>query len=181
MNSKTKNITKKAINEIKSILLVTLYFATWFGILMLLKKLVLEDYNINFGSITTVIISALIMSKVVLIMQYIEFGQWVKSKPPIVDIIVRTLIYMIGVFIVLIIEKAFEIRQEYGGFDNALTHVFQNRDIYKFETSLIIVGLSIFWFNTFSILTQYYNPKDLINLFFKTPLQEILKKNIKSK
>lgn len=177
MKEKTKNVAKKAGNEIKSILLVTLYFAIWFGILILLKKLILIDYNIQFSGITSALIGALIMAKVVLLMEYIELGQWVKSKPPIVDIILRTFLYALGVLFISILEKAFESRAESGGFINALKNVFQHRDIYKVWASTIVIGIALFWYNVFAILTQYFNNHELGKLFFKTRLTEILMKN----
>lgn len=61
MNTKTKKVTKRVGKEIKSILLVTLYFAIWFGVLIVLKKLILIDYNIQFSGISTALIGALIL------------------------------------------------------------------------------------------------------------------------
>ena len=177
MKEKTKNVAKKAGNEIKSILLVTLYFAIWFGILILLKKLILIDYNIQFVGISTALIGALIMAKVVLIMEYIELGSWVAKKPPIVDILLRTLLYTLGVAFVLLLEKAFESRKESGGFVPAMEHVFQNRDIYKVWASILVISISLFWYNVFAILTQYFNHHELRALFLKTPLEKIVLKN----
>ncbi len=180
MKEKTKRVAKKAGNEVKSILLVTLYFAVWFGILILLKKLILADYNIQFSGISTALISALIMAKVVLIMEYIELGQWVKKQPPYVDIILRTLLYALGVLFVSILEKAFETRAESGGFVNALKNVFHHKDIYKVWASTIVIGIALFWYNVFAIFTQYFNKHELGILLFKTPLEEVLLKNSES-
>ena len=135
------------------------------------------DYNIQFVGLSTALIGALIMAKVVLIMEYIEFGNWVKSKPPIVDILLRTLLYTLGVFVVMLLEKAFEARKEAGGFGNAISHVFDNRDIYKVWASTIVVSISLFWFNVYSIFKLYLKNNEISTLIFKTPLEEILEKH----
>lgn len=181
MNTKTKKVTKRVGKEIKSILLVTLYFAIWFGVLIVLKKLILIDYNIQFSGISTALIGALIMAKVVLIMEYIELGQWVKKQPAMVDVLLRTLLYTLGVLVVLLLEKGFESRKETGGFSDAMVQVFQHRDIYKVWAATIVIGISLFWYNLFAVLTQYYNHHELGKILFKTPLQEILLKNNEDK
>ena len=177
MKAKTKTVTKKIGNEIKSILLVTLYFAIWFVVLIVLKKLILIDYNIEFVGLSTALIGALIMAKVVLIMEYIEFGQWIKRQPAIVDVLLRTLLYTLGAFVVMLPEKAFEARREAGGFGNAISHVFDNRDIYKVWASTIVVSISLFWFNVYSIFKLYLKNNEISTLIFKTPLEEILEKH----
>ncbi|WP_264566149.1 hypothetical protein [Flavobacterium sp. N3904] len=181
MKEKTKKVAKKAKNEIKSILLVTLYFAVWFGILIGIKKLILIDYNIEFVGLSTALIGALIMAKVVLIMEYIEFGQWVKKQPPFVDVILRTFLYTSGVLFVLLLEKAFESRHESDGFTTALKQVFQHRDIYKVWASTLVISISLFWYNVFAILTQYFNNHELSSLFLNIPLEKVLLKNAEHK
>ena len=123
---------------------------------MILKKLILIDYQIHFAGLSTALIGALIMAKVVLIMQYIEF-EWSKKYPPIVDIAVRTLLYTLGALAVLLLEKAFEARDEYGGFGAALEHIFQHRDIYKIWASTLIIAVSLFWFNVFRFCSNILN------------------------
>ena len=174
MKEKIKTITKKAGNELLSIALTTLYFAVWFVLLMILKKIILIDYQIHFVGLSTALIGALIMAKVVLIMQYIEF-EWIKKYPPIADIAIRTFLYTLGALAVLLLEKAFEARDEYSGFGSALEHIFQHRDIYKVWASTLIIAVSLFWFNVFSILQQYLKHNEIKTLLFKTPLEEIHK------
>ncbi len=179
MKPKTKSITKKVGNELKSVALVTFYFAVWFCLLIVLKKLILIDYNIEFVGLSTALIGALIMAKVVLIMEYIEFGEWIKKKPAIVEILLRTLLYTLGVIVVLLLEKAFEARKESGGFSAAIIHIFDNRDIYKVWASTIVISFSLFWFNMFSIINQDLKTNDLSTLLFKTPLEDVLPNNLK--
>jgi hypothetical protein len=177
MSKKPVTFWGKVVKEIKSILAVTLYFALWLGVLMFLKKLMLEDYNIEFSGVSIALISALIMAKVVLLMELIKLGSWVERQPAIVDIIIRTLLYSIGVLFVSLLEKAFEARHEEGGFGKALSHVFQHRDIYKVWAGTLVVGLSLFFFNVFSILQQKYSEHELAKVLFSTPLKDIKAKN----
>lgn len=121
------------------------------------------------------------MAKVVILMEYIPLGHWVREQPAIVDIVLPTLLYTLGVLIVFLLEKAFESRHEDGGFGPALIHVFRHRDIYHVGAGTIVIGLSLFWFNVFSVLQQHFGEHNLSRLFFKTPLAEVEFKRAENK
>ena len=173
MDTKPKTFWQKAVKEIKSILGVTLYFALWFGVLMFLKQWMLADYNIAFRGLSIALISSLVMAKVVLLMDLIKFGKWVEKQPAIVDVVLRTMLYSLGVMIVFLLEKAFESRHEEGGFGNAIAHVFHHRDIYKVWAGTLVIGISLFFFNVYSIIKKRYANHEIAKLLFKTPLKDI--------
>jgi hypothetical protein len=123
------SLQQKALNEIKSIGLLAAYFAAWFSLLMLLKKLMLEGYQIQFRGISVALVSALVVAKVVALMEYVPLGQWVQRRPVAVDVALRTPLYTFGAFVVMLLGKAFEARHEAGGFGKALITVFQHHDM----------------------------------------------------
>jgi hypothetical protein len=168
-----KTFWQKFLKEIKEILGMTLYFLFFLGVLIILKKLILKDYEIAFTGLSTAIIGALVMAKVVLLMELIPRGQWVRSQPAIVDVILRTLLYTFGVLIVMLLEKAFESRHENGGFSTALLNVFRNRDLYHVWAGVIVVGLSLFGYNAMSVMRLYLGKRQLEKLYFTTPLEQI--------
>jgi hypothetical protein len=144
---------------------------------MVLKKLLLEDYNIKIQGVSIVLISALIIAKVVLLMDLIPLGNAIKKKPVYVDVLIRTLLYSLGVLVVSLLEKAFETRNESGGFGNAVSTVFQHRDIYKVWANTLVVGISIFWFQIWRMIKSYLKKGELPQLFLKTSLEELELKN----
>ena len=83
---------KGVLREIISIARTATYFATVFILLMIMKKLNLADYDIAFTGISQALIGALIMSKVIILMDLISLGPWVQRQPPIVDVILRTIL-----------------------------------------------------------------------------------------
>ncbi len=164
---------KKIIKELKTIARTAAYFAIVFILMMVLKKLYLEDYNIEFVGLSQALIGALIMSKVILLMELISLGPWVQSKPPIVDVILRTLLYSLGVLVVMILEKAFEARHEAGGFVPGISYVFNHRDIYHVWANTIGAVSSIFVYNAFSIIQRMMGEKGLANLYLHTSLNKV--------
>jgi hypothetical protein len=97
----------------------------------------------------------------------------VQRQPPVVDVILRTLLYTLGVLIVIVLEKAFEKRHEVHGFGNAISSVIYNRDIYHVWATTIGAASSIFIYNAFSIVQRKMGKHGLAKLFFSTPLNQV--------
>ena len=102
---------QKLVDELKTVGLAMLYFGCWLVALMSLKKLVLAEYDIEFASISTAAIGALILAKVVVVLEHVSLGDWVRKQPGWIEIVARTLLYGAGLAILLLLEKAFEAQQ----------------------------------------------------------------------
>jgi len=137
---------QKLKEELKSVALTTLYFAVWLGVLVVLKSLILAEYDIKFRGLSLALIGALVMAKVVLMMEHVPLGSWLRRRPLALDVMVRTGLYGLGVLVVLLFEKAFEARHEYGGFSSALIQVFQHRDMPHVWANTICVAGGLLWF-----------------------------------
>ncbi len=166
-------ILKKIFEEIKVVLRTATYFAIVFILMMVMKKLYLEDYDIEFTGLSQAIIGALVMSKVIILMELITLGSWVQRHPPIVDVVLRTLLYSAAVAIVVILEKAFEDRHKAGSFGDAIPYVLNHRDIYHVWATTIGAAGSIFVYNSFSILQRTLGKNGLAKLFFSTTLNKV--------
>jgi hypothetical protein len=166
-------ILKKILEEIKIILRTAAYFAIVFILMMVMKKLYLKDYDIEFTGLSQAIIGALVMAKVIILMELISLGPWVQRQPPIVDVIIRTLLYSLGVMIVVILEKAFEDRHLADSYGKAISYVLSHRDIYHVWATMIGVAGSIFVYNSFSIVQRTMGKNGLVKLFFSTPLNRV--------
>jgi hypothetical protein len=153
--------------EIETVALTTLYFAVWLGVLMLIKRLILEEYRIEFRGMSLALLGALVIAKVVLILEHVPLGQWVRRHAALVDVALRTLMYTLGVVVVLLLEKAFESRHENGGFGAALAKVFQHRDIPHVWANTICVGSALLVFNALAVLRHHLGMGRLIPLFLK--------------
>lgn len=159
------SIQEKLKHELKAVILVTLFFAAWLGIFMGLKILILDGYQIRFGSVSAVLIGALILAKVVLILEHVPLGGWVKKQPVLVDVILRTVLYTFGTFVVMLLEKAFESRHEQGGFLSALMNVFQHRDMPHIWANAICVTGALLFFNLLSALNHHLGSGGLARVF----------------
>src|SRR5664279_3609832 len=162
------SVLKSIFKEIKAIARTAAYFATVFLLMMVMKKLYLKDYDIEFTGISQALIGALILSKVVILMELISLGSWVQREPPIVDVCLRTVLYTSGVWIVVILEKLFERRHDTGGIGDSISYLFSHRDIYQIWATTLGSGFSIFIYNAFFVVQQMLGKHGLMKLFFHT-------------
>jgi hypothetical protein len=160
---------EKLQHELKAIVLVTLYFAAWLGVFTGLKVLILEDYQIHFGSVSAVLIGALILAKVVLILEHVSLGSWLRNRPVLVDVILRKLLYAFGTLLVILLEKAFESRHEQGGFVPALMNVFENRDMPHVWANTICVTGALLFYNLLAALKHHLGTGGLARVFLSPP------------
>ena len=145
---------QKAIEEAKAIFLVSLYFLGWFGSLMVLKVILLHEYKFEFYGASIVIVGSLVAAKAVLILENVPLFKS-KTQPAIVAILLRTLLYLAGVFVILVLEKSFEARDEYGGFINALKNLASSVDSYHIWVNIICIFGALFFYNLGSVLNDH--------------------------
>ena len=166
------SIQDKLKHELKAVILVTLFFAAWLGVFMALKVIILEDYQIRFKDFSMVLIGALVLAKVVLILEHVSLGAWLRSQPVLVNVILRTLLYAVGTLVVMLLEKAFESRHEQGGFGSALMNVFQHRDMPHVLANAICVSGALLFYNLLSSLNRHLGTGGLARVFLSPPRQD---------
>lgn len=152
-------------DEIRKVALATLYFATWIGVLVFLKTLILAEYRIEFHGFSMALVGALVLAKVVLVFEHVPLGAWVRTRPAWVDVILRTALYAMGVFVVLLLEKAFEGRHEHGGFGPSLMAVFQHVDMPHVWANTICLSGALLGYNLLSVVRRHLGDGGLIRLF----------------
>lgn len=132
--------------------------------LVSIKNLVLAEYHIAPGGISAAVVGVLILAKVVVVLQHVKLGEWIRTQPAWVDVVVRTVVYGLGVFVVLLLEKAFEARHEYGGFVAALTNVFEHADMPHVWANTVCVSSGLLVFNVMSVIRTYYPDKTVLRI-----------------
>jgi hypothetical protein len=157
---------ERARQELVALALTTFFFAGWIAFLVVLKWLLLREYHVPAHGLWAALLGALVLSKVVLVMERVPMGAWIRDRAPVLDLVVRTVLYGVLVLIVLLIEKAFETRHEYGGFWPALGGVFQHRDMPHIWVNTIGIASALFVFNVFAIVRRLVGAPRLIPMFF---------------
>jgi hypothetical protein len=142
----------KLKHEVRSVLLTTSYFGAWFGALVGLKTLVLAEHQIELHGLTMALLGALLVAKVVLVLEHVPIGARIQRTAPWVDVVSRTGLYAAGTFVALSAERAFEARHAHGGFGKALAALVGGAEVHHLLATTICVAAALYVFNAYSAL-----------------------------
>lgn len=154
----------KLKEELRSVGLYTLFFGAWFATFILLKTLVLEEYEIRFSGLSAAVVGSLILAKVVLLLEHVSLGEGIARRPAWVEVAVRTALYALGVLVVLLLEKAFEVRHEHGGVLRALAGILRHEDIPHVIANAIVATGALLAFNLLSLIRKRLGPGALLGM-----------------
>jgi hypothetical protein len=167
------SFARKLQEEIRAVVLTTLFFLAWIGVLMLLKVLILDEYHIEFRGFSLALIGALVLAKVVLVFELVPLGAWISARPAWVEVVVRTALYSLGVLVVLLAEKAFESRHEHGGFIAALFALYRHVDLPHVWANAIVLSGALLAYNATNIVRLKLGEGGLRAVFLSpTPKRE---------
>lgn len=155
----------KLKHEFKSVLVATIFFAAWFLAILVIKMLILAEHQIEFSGFAQALIGAAVIAKVVIVLENVPLGGWVKKQPAWVNVVVRTFLYLAGVFLVLLAEKAFEERHEHSGIGDSLVGAFENVNAAGVWAKTIWVGWGLLVFNMLTVVRQRLGSAALLRIF----------------
>jgi len=165
------SLRQKLKHELKALTVAGLYFLAWLAALLGLKCLLLAEYQIVFRNWSVALVGALVLSKVVLVLEHVSLGAWVRARPVWLEVLLRTALYSLGVFIVLVLERSFEGRHEHGGFVASLTAGFRQAEVHHVLTNTMCLSGALLGYNVLSVIRQHLGPGGLLQLFLK-PMPE---------
>jgi hypothetical protein len=175
----TMTFVQKLTHEIREVALTTLYFAVWIGVLIVLKTLILAEYRIEFAGFSKIVIGSLILAKVVLVLQHVPLAGLTRSRPAWIDTLLRTALYSLGVFLVLIVENAYEGRELHGGFGPSFMSLFHEADIPHVWANTIALGGALLVYNCTQVVKLRLGAGGLARLFL-SPLPEASRNDAQS-
>ncbi len=160
------SITERIRHEIREIGLVTLHFLVCFLLFLSLKKLLLAEYEIEIAVLGTAVVGALVVAKVVVLLEKTSFGDRFRSVLPFFHVLWRSGCYTAAVFVVTLAESAFDVYRE-GTEPGALLGVlWAGRDFAHFLAMNLGVGLAFLIYNCFSEIDRHLGEGGLRRLFF---------------
>ena len=145
---------------------MTAYFAASFFIILFLKKLFLAEYDISITGFSTAIIGALVVAKVVVILDATPLGNLFKNGPLFRNILYRSLLYSFFVGVVVFIERVFHVRHQVVGLKAALVSVVENRDMNHFWATIICIILVFIGYNLTTAINSHLGKGGLSRLLF---------------
>jgi hypothetical protein len=137
--------------EVKAVGAVTLYFLFCFGVILVLKKLFLADYNIEVYALSTAVVSALIAAKVVVTLDHTRAGtRFDASRTLVTAVLYKTLIYGAAAFGVLFAEELFHAYRASHGLGDAMAALWEHRSRNVILAKAICVGVTFAGYHLYS-------------------------------
>lgn len=159
-------VSERIRREVREIGLVTLYFLSCFLFFLSLKKLMLEQYHVEIKVLHTAVIGALIVAKVVILLEKTSFGGRFRSTSPFTHVLWRSFCYTVIVFVVTLAERLFDFYRENGELSKDLFELWTTRDINHFLAMNLCVGFSFLVYNFFSEIDHHLGEGGLRKFFF---------------
>jgi hypothetical protein len=159
-------VVKKIKHEMTQVFRVTLYFFIAFGIILTLKKLFLSQYNIGFYDISGVVVGALIMGKVVPLLDHTGLGRTFSKSYLILNVLFKTIVYSLIADSLYLLEHVIKARDEHGGFVESLSHAIEHPNTNQILIIILCTFVALFIYNSFSAVNDHLGKNGLYKLFF---------------
>ncbi len=118
-----QTILRAIKHELREVVPPMIFFFVAFNVITYTKKLMLEQYGIEFSGFVTAAVGALIVAKVVLIADEIPFINKYPDKPLIYNVVWKTVIYILVTFIVRFLEFLIPLWWQYRDLNLAVDHL----------------------------------------------------------
>lgn len=152
--------------EIKALVIVMAYFLVGFGIIMLVLKLLLADFQIHVVLAGKAVFGALIAAKVVLIMDHLPFMKHSTERPGWITILRTSGFYLAGTLVIVFAERLIEAWLDTGTFGSALEHVLSTAELTRAIAIAIMVSVLFFGYSCYDVLVRSVGRDRLHTAFF---------------
>jgi hypothetical protein len=160
------NILQKIKHEFFKILSPTIFFFFAFNIVAITTALMLREHGIKAGSILGATILALIVAKVILVVDLMPFVNKFPDKPLIYNIVWKTFIYVLAVLLARYLEHIIPFLRQDGGVIAAHRHLMQEIIWEHFLAVQIWLVVLFFFYSVLFELVRVLGKKRVIKLFF---------------
>lgn len=161
---------EKIKQEVKEVGLVTLYFLLCFGFILTLKKLLLASYDIEFYALSSAVIGALVVGKVVVVLDKTRAGTRFDRRYSLgVAALYKTVIYSLCTALVLAGEKFFHAYRESPMLGEALMTVWMHQDRYIIFAKVLCIGLAFLGYHLYSGIDRRLGEGRLKNMVCERP------------
>jgi hypothetical protein len=160
---------KWLVHEMRQLFPVTLFFFVGFGLILLIVKLILQDYSVQVGVLSRAMLLSLIAGKVVLLLENVRLDERFPNLPRSGLIAIKTAFYGTGAVIAGIIEKIVEYWRSSAGLGEAMREAWLNSSGSRFSATVLCLTLLFATYFTFVELDRALGKGEIYALLFKRP------------
>ncbi len=164
-----QSIKRVLINLYHEMAPPVLFFFTAFLLIGVIFKLLVTQYSIQFTAFTKAAVAALIIGKVILLIDWAESGRDFGSHRRIVVIACQTLVYALAVSTLGIAERIFEAAHKAHSLSEGFDMVIANAHFDRFIGLVILISTVVFVYLVLQEIERAMGPGALYRLLFKRP------------
>lgn len=165
------SILAKLQHEAREVGLVTLYFLLWFGFILTLKKLLLATFEIEFFALSSALVGALIVGKVVVVLDKTRTGTRFDRTHSIgVATLYKTLLYSLCTAFVLSAEKLFHAYRDTHSLSTAFIEVLLSQDRHIILAKVLCIGLAFMGYHLYAGIDRWLGEGRLKEIIFGNPV-----------
>ncbi len=154
--------------ELWRLIPIALFFLIGFMLVLLIIKVTLAEYSIEFTTVSRAVIGALIAAKVILILDNTRLARAMATFPRILPVLWRTLFYGTCFVLLGLAERGIDQRHEHGGLERSIDYVATHTDLHRLMALSIGIALVFCVYFILAEVADYLGPGVLIGLFFKS-------------
>jgi hypothetical protein len=156
--------------EAREVGLVTLYFLLCFGFILTLKKLLLAAYHIEFYALSTAVVGALIVGKIVVVLDKTRAGtRFDRSYSVGAAALYKTMMYSLCTAFVLGSEKLFHAYRESVTLSEAFMDVWMHQDRHIILAKVLCIGLAFMGYHLYAGIDRRLGEGTLKTMIFTRP------------
>ena len=148
-----------------------LFFFSAFMIIFLMFKLFVAQYSIEFSAFTKAAIAALILGKIVPLLDWAQSGHSFDTHRRIVVVAAKTVIYGSAVIVFGIGERIFDAYRKTGDIRDAVKLLVANANLDHFLGLVLLISLIVFVYLMIQEINRAMGNGALFRLFFGRPLE----------
>ncbi len=148
---------------------IVLFFFIAFLLIAVMFKLFVSQYEIEFSAFTKAAIAALILGKVVALLDWAQAGYRFDSHRRIVVVAGKTFLYAFVVIVLGVGEKIFEAYRKAGSLGEAVSNLIANANFDRFMGLVLLISMVVFIYLAMQEIEQAMGKGALLRLFFKRP------------
>lgn len=161
-----KKVFKTLKHEFLLMLPPAIFFFIAFNLLVITQRLILREYNIPLTKFAAAAIGALIVGKVVLIVDNLSFINKFPDKPLFHNVVWKSSIYFVATFTFRYIEHIISFLREYGNFMIANQHLLAEIVWPHFWLVQMWLAVLLFIYCTARELIRAIGREEMMRLFF---------------
>ena len=165
-----RSIKQFFIGLVREMAPVVLFFFIAFLLMGLMFKLFVSKYEIEFSAFARAAVAALIIGKVVALMDVAESRSAAdRTHRRIVVVAAKTFLYALVVIVLGIGEKIFHAYREAHGLAEAVSNLIANANFDRFMGLVLLISVVVFIYLAMQEIGQAMGEGAMYRLFFKRP------------